>query len=316
MINYEVLIAFSYLIPPSISVPYILAMDARFYDLHSNIQAEPLPQNYSIILRISLSTLNIKLLNSLSFYQSFSIPIQQEIIYLNHDHANSFDCNIIKMNQCYEYKKKCTFILHIKSTGFLIGFTYLSHQLYQLIMQAPYTLNQKGNIYEYILSFFRIIDCTLLLFFTSLLENKIQINFKTQDFEEMNFLTLIYKILKKNLEFLPQSYLLTNIISKLYLIIFKRWNIVDDEVEIKLEIQILALDKQFNLKKTVSQIFQWHQSYIIENADYFDQNPNELLSLNFFQSKYKIVKIYNQLKIFKDNLIPLLVNKIQLLFHL
>lgn len=37
MINYEVLIAFSYLIPPSISVPYILAMDAGFYDLHSNI---------------------------------------------------------------------------------------------------------------------------------------------------------------------------------------------------------------------------------------------------------------------------------------
>lgn len=34
-------------------------MGARFYDLRSNIQAEPLPYNYSIILRISLLTLDI-----------------------------------------------------------------------------------------------------------------------------------------------------------------------------------------------------------------------------------------------------------------
>lgn len=50
----------------------------------------------------------------------------------------------------------------------------------------------------------------------------------------------------------------------------KRWNIVNDDVEVKLEIQIVGLDKQFKLKKSVSEIFEWHQSYIYENADYFE----------------------------------------------
>ena len=69
------LIIFSYLLPASISVLYILGMAARFYDLHSNIQAEPIPFNYSIILRITLLTLDIskfinysELLNSLNLF--------------------------------------------------------------------------------------------------------------------------------------------------------------------------------------------------------------------------------------------------------
>ena len=57
--NTEALITFSYILPATISVLFIIGMGARFYDLRSNIKAEPIKLNYAIILRITLLTLDI-----------------------------------------------------------------------------------------------------------------------------------------------------------------------------------------------------------------------------------------------------------------
>ncbi|CAD8138661.1 unnamed protein product [Paramecium pentaurelia] len=271
MINQEALITFSYLLPASISVLYILAMGARFYDLRSNIQAEPLPYNYSIILRISLLTLDITAefieILLVIFYSETKRDYLSGVLFVN---ISAIIMQIFLM--CYEFKKRVPL--------------FFAHKIYWifnwliLLVSFAMLINYKGHIFEYCLSLFRIIDYSILLVFTLFIRRQDLSEFESVGFWRNEFPDIDLQDSQRRARL---STLNANSGSLfLQIDVKKRWNIVDDDVEVKLEIQIVGLDKQFKLKKSVSEIFQWHQSYINENADYFEQHPNELLSLNFF----------------------------------
>ncbi|CAD8136215.1 unnamed protein product [Paramecium octaurelia] len=271
MINQEALITFSYLLPASISVLYILAMGARFYDLRSNIRAEPLPYNYSIILRITLLTLDITAefieILLVIFYSETKRDYLSGVLFVN---ISAIIMQIFLM--CYEYKKRVPL--------------FFAHKIYWivnwlfLLVSFALLINQQGQIYEYCLSLFRIVDYTVLLVFTLFLRRQDLSEFESVGFWRNEFPDIDLQDSERRARL---STLNANSGSLfLQIDVKKRWNIVNDDVEVKLEIQIVGLDKQFKLKKSVSDIFEWHQSYVNENADYFDQHPNELLSLNFF----------------------------------
>ncbi|CAD8054379.1 unnamed protein product [Paramecium sonneborni] len=271
MINQETLITFSYLLPASISVLYILTMGARFYDLRSNLQAEPLPYNYSIILRISLLTLDITAefieILLVIFYSDTKKDYISGVLFVN---MSAIIIQIFLM--CYEYKKRVPL--------------FFAHKIYWifnwllLLISLALLIDYKGHVYEYTLSFFRLIVYTLLLVFTLFIRKQDLREFENVGFWRNEFPEIDLQDSQKR----PRLSTLNANSGSLFLQIDvkKRWNIVNDDVQIKFEIQIIGLDKQFKLKKSVSEIFQWHQYYIIENADYFEQNPNELLSLNFY----------------------------------
>ncbi|CAK72766.1 unnamed protein product (macronuclear) [Paramecium tetraurelia] len=295
MINQEALITFSYLLPASISVLYILAMGARFYDLRSNIRAEPLPYNYSIILRISLLTLDISnnsfILRAAEFIEILLVIFYSEtkrdylsgVLFVN---ISAIIMQIFLM--CYEYKKRVPlFFAHkiywiLNWLFLLVSFALLINYVNSL------HLTLKGHIYEYCLSLFRIVDYTVLLVFTLFLRRQDLSEFESVGFWRNEFPDIDLSDSERRARLSTLNgicYQLSQANSGslfLQIDVKKRWNIVNDDVEVKLEIQIVGLDKQFKLKKSVSEIFEWHQSYIYENADYFEQHPNELLSLNFF----------------------------------
>ncbi|CAD8211753.1 unnamed protein product [Paramecium octaurelia] len=61
----------------------------------------------------------------------------------------------------------------------------------------------------------------------------------------------------------------------------KIWNIVDNDIEIKMNIHLIDKEKSIKLKKRVSQLFEMHQQLIIECQAYFELHNNDLLQLEY-----------------------------------
>ncbi|CAD8211165.1 unnamed protein product [Paramecium octaurelia] len=61
----------------------------------------------------------------------------------------------------------------------------------------------------------------------------------------------------------------------------KMWNIVDNDIEIKLNIHFAEKEKSMKLKKRVSELFDMHSKLVLECAVYFEQHNNDQLELNF-----------------------------------
>ncbi|CAD8137760.1 unnamed protein product [Paramecium pentaurelia] len=246
------LIIFSYLLPASISVLYILGMAARFYDLHSNIQAEPIPFNYSIILRITLLTLDIT-----AEFIEFILMIIQD------GHQNYFISGVLFVNisaiimqiilMSYEYKKQVPL--------------FFAHKIYW-----------NGYKVEYSLLLFRVADYTFLIIFTIFIRRQ-----DLAEFEALGFWRNQLPMIDLSESQRPRVSTVNNIQSSFFLkiVVKKQWSILDDDIEVKLEIIIVGADKQYKLKKKISEIFHHHQQYVFENNDYFELHSNDLLQMNF-----------------------------------
>ncbi|CAD8135270.1 unnamed protein product [Paramecium octaurelia] len=62
----------------------------------------------------------------------------------------------------------------------------------------------------------------------------------------------------------------------LKIVLKKQWNIVDGDIEIKLDIR-----QAIQTKKKDFRILLHYQQYILENNEYFEQHSNDLLQINF-----------------------------------
>ncbi|CAD8140163.1 unnamed protein product [Paramecium octaurelia] len=267
------LIVFSYLLPASISVLYIIGMAARFFDLRSNIQAQPLPYNYSIILRITLLTLDIT-----AEFVEFILMIFQS------DEKNYFISGVLFVNisaiimqiilMTYEYKKQVPMFFAHK-IYWVLNWLFLSVTLTLLIFY-------QGKIFEYTLLVFRVLDYTILIIFTLFIRRQDIAEFETLGFwrSELPMIDLSESQRHRTSTVNnSQSSFLLKIDVK------KQWNIVDDDIEVKIDVIIVGADKQYKLKKRLSEIFYHHQQYIFENNDYFDQHSNDLLQINFLMKQ-------------------------------
>ncbi|CAD8146200.1 unnamed protein product [Paramecium pentaurelia] len=269
MPNWTALIVFSYLLPASISVLFIIGMAARFYDLRSNIQAEPLPFNYSIILRITLLTLDI----TAEFVEFILMIIQDEdknyyisgVLFVN---ISAIIMQIILMT--YEYKKQVPMFFAHK-IYWVLNWLFLSITLTLLIFY-------NGKIFEYTLLVFRVLDYTILIIFTLFIRRQ-----DLAEFEALGFWRSELPMIDLSESQRPRTSTVNNSQSSFLLKIDvkKQWNIVDDDIEIKLDVIIIGADKQYKLKKRISEIFYHHQQYVFENNDYFELHSNDLLQVNF-----------------------------------
>ncbi|CAD8045997.1 unnamed protein product [Paramecium sonneborni] len=265
----DALIVFTYLLPATISVLYIIGMAVRFYDLRSNFQTEPLPFNYSIILRITLLTLDI------------TAEFIEFILMLTlHDHQYYYFSGVLFVNisaiimqiilMTYEYKKQVPMFFAHKIYWFL-NWLFLSITLGLLAFY-------NGNLYEYVLLLFRICDYIVLLIFTICIRRQ-----DLPEFENLGFWKSELPMIDLSESQRPRVSTVNNSSNSTFLKIDvkKQWNIVDDDIEVKLDIIIVGTDKQFKIKKKISQIFEYHSQYVFENNDYFEQHQNDLLQINF-----------------------------------
>ena len=117
-------------------------MGARFYDLRSNIQAAPQRYNYSIILRISLLTLDI---SNIPFILRAAEFIEILLVIFYSDSKREYISGVLFVNisavimqvflMVYSFiifsvtsiRKKSLCFLHIKFIGYLIGYSCWSH---------------------------------------------------------------------------------------------------------------------------------------------------------------------------------------------
>ncbi|CAD8204191.1 unnamed protein product [Paramecium pentaurelia] len=185
---------------------------------------------------------------------------------------------------------------------------FFAHKLYWianwivLFIIAIMIINQQGYLTNTLyLILGRIILISILLIYTLFIRKQDLVEFEDIGFFNSELPDIDISSLDQKLRIST----LNNFQTQLFQVeLQKIWNIVDNDIEIKLNIHLIDKEKSMKLKKRVSQLFEMHQKLIIECQVYFELHNNDLIQLDYL------------IKQISDNTDLQLINNIQKYFNI
>ncbi|CAD8126190.1 unnamed protein product [Paramecium sonneborni] len=263
--------AYAFIVPSALSIVYIIMMICRYYDLKSDIVANKISLNCSIKFRMTLLI--------------FDIGIQ------------SIQCAMIFLCQnCEEYHNYFMIILLINIVTlilqiYLMIFEYkkrvplfFAHKLYWianwmvLLMIVALIINYQAYLLDTILILVRILLISIILIYTLFVRKQDLVEFEDLGFFNSELPDIDVSSQGQKLRISTLNNFQTQFFS---VELQKMWNIVDNDIEIKLNIHFIDNEKSMKLKKRLTQLFEMHQKLIIECQAYFDLHNNDLLELDY-----------------------------------
>ncbi|CAD8124846.1 unnamed protein product [Paramecium sonneborni] len=165
---------------------------------------------------------------------------------------------------------------------------FSAHKIYwianwmMLLMIIALIINYQGYFLDIILILLRIIIISILLIYTLFIRKQDLVEFEDIGF----FNSELPDIDVSSQDYKLRISTLNNFQTQFFSVeIQKMWNIVDDDIEIKLNIHFIDKEKNMKLKKRLSYIFEMHSKIIIECQRYFELHNNELLELDYLMKK-------------------------------
>ncbi|KAM3143684.1 hypothetical protein pb186bvf_004180 [Paramecium bursaria] len=267
----------SLMIPATISFVFFIALTVRLTKIRVTFRISKIKVNESMLFRISLLIINIAAEITCLFlaqYYNEYVFYKDSLIYLICLNALTF------LMQIYVMIKEYT----IKVPLFVGHKVFWIAQWFLIVLNALALFLEKiDDLSNYAVVGLRFISFTTLLIYTLIIRKQDHI-----EFENIGFWTnRIPDYQNKALE-LQRSRFSTvggvfdaseNQIIKID--IGKTWNIVDDELEFKMDIILFHKGIQFITKRTVHQLLSFHQQLITDCQDFLDSNTIILQELTF-----------------------------------
>ncbi|CAD8210686.1 unnamed protein product [Paramecium pentaurelia] len=246
-------------------------MICRYCQLKSDIVADEINLNCSLKFRVSLLLFDIGIQSTQCAFIFLCInceEYQNYILIILFVNMITLILQILLM--IFEYKKRVPL--------------FFAHKLYWianwivLLIIAGLIIYYQGYFLDTILILGRLILISILLIYTLYIRKQDLVEFEDLGFFNSELPDIDVSSQEQKLRISTLNNLQTQFFS---VELKKMWNIVDNDVEIKLNIHFADKEKCMKLKKRVSELFDMHQQLLIECSIYFEQHNNDQLELNY-----------------------------------